>query len=147
MLIDCAQSLAAPPASSLRALIRDAGGMLAAPGAVAYRFNHVGRLAFAPGASMQDIGAHSRLAEAIVQHADQSIEVLTDPCELGAVESQLARNDIRAAMRGVIRRAWQMHRLEDGARAAAGLLALASLEGVTAVYTDAAFADEVLAQV
>ena len=148
VLIDCAQPLAAQGASSLRALLAEAGALRAAPGAVAYRFNHVGRLAFAPGASVQEIGAHSRLAEAIVEHPDHSIEVLTDPSELGAVESQLARNGMRAAMRGVVRRAWCAIPLHSQAlRAARGLLGIAVLDGVAGVYTDAAFADEVLAQV
>ena len=168
VLIDCAQPLAAQGASGLRELLADAGAVLAAPGAVAYRFNHVGRLGFAPGADVQEIGGHSRLAEAIVQHADGSIEVLTDPSELGAVENQLARNGMRAALRGVVRRAWQAVSFEYEARAAAGafgaaaddrgataqilraargLLAIAALDRVAGVYTDAAFPDEVLAQV
>jgi len=144
VLIDCMAPVADALLSSITILLARAGGVLAAKGAVSYRFNHIGRLAFAPGANSRDIAAHARLAEAIIIHADKCIEVLTDPCELGAVETQLARNGLGAGLRGVVHRAWNA--VAVAGSGAAALRSIAALDTVLGVYTDARFPDEILAQ-
>jgi len=146
VLIDCASPVSLTLLSCIRTLLAGAGGMLAAKGALAYRFNHVGRLGFAPGADSREIAAHARFAEAIINHADKCVEVLTDPGELGAVETQLARNGLHPALRGVVHRAWNAVAVPESPAGAEGLLSIAALDTVLGVYTDAVFTDEVLAQ-
>ena len=136
-------------AAQLRRIFAAHGGYLGASGSVAYLFNHVGLLTFAPGTPHEPLLglALEAGAEDVIVNDDGSIEVLTDPIELQSVRAALVRAGFDPVDAEPTRRAAAAVKLTG---AAAGellglLAALARVHHVRSVYTNAEISDEVLA--
>lgn len=151
VLVDCLSDDPGRTAGAVRGAFLSHGGHPGAPGSVAYLFHEVGRLEYPPGARLDSrlrLAWHAG-AEDVVVSQDGAVEVLTDPIELEAVRSRLARAGCEAAASEVTCRA--SIRVELSGAAAAemtGLLrALGSLHDVRSIYTNAEVAGELLASV
>src|SRR5439155_6655620 len=117
------------------------GGNLGTAGSVAFLFKHCGQLVFAPGID------ESRLMEAaldagaddIVDNADRSIEVLTQPHDFVAVKDALAKAGLKPEFAELtMKPATEVSlRGDDGARMQRLLDALESIDDVQDVYTTA----------
>jgi transcriptional/translational regulatory protein YebC/TACO1 len=131
-----------------RQVVREHGGYPAAPGAVSYLFNEVGRLVFPPGTDA------AQLTQMAVQAGAEdvvpaSLEVLTDPIDFDSVRASLQAAGFTPVSAGVTWRAAVTVPLELGAAVSMAHLiqALKNLEDVENVYTNAEIPDEVLAHV
>lgn len=151
LLVDCLTEDRARSRALLRQVLYRHGGYLGAPGSVGYLFNEVGLLIFAPGvapAPLVRAGWHAG-AEDVVVSADGTVEVLTDPNELGAVRARLTRAGFTPVHGAVTARAAASRELQGSA--ASELLALLgelrALPEVRSVYTNAEVASELLAGV
>lgn len=104
MLIECVTQDCERTAGDLRGLFATHGGHLGARGAVAYLFNAVGLLTYAPAAQLArralDAGA-----EDIQPREDALVEVITDPLDFAAVRAALARAGHVAVAAGITQRA------------------------------------------
>jgi transcriptional/translational regulatory protein YebC/TACO1 len=150
VLIDCVARDPEAAREPIRATFRRHGGYLAAPGAVAYLFNQVGLLSY-PSATDGERLARLALragAEDVVVSEDGSIEVLTDPIDCQGVRSHLTKEDLAPESTEVTRRAWDLIAVsgEDARRMLHLLAALASLDDVRNVYSNAALPNEIVAE-
>ena len=149
LLVDCVTSDRPATQRALRSAFRQHGGHLAATGAVAYLFNEVGLLTFAPDTPAAPLRrcAWQAGAEDVIVGPEGAIEVLTDPPELQAVGSRLTRAGFAPLEAEVTWRA--ADRVGVAGEAARELLALIErLHGLTevrSVYTNAEIASELLA--
>jgi transcriptional/translational regulatory protein YebC/TACO1 len=151
LLIDCLTPDPARTAAELRELLEAHGGYLGARGSVAYLFNEVGLLAFPPGTRREPLLglALEAGAEDVIVNEDGSLEVLTDPPDLAAVDASLSRTGFIAADTAVTQRASSRVELSGTAASemVALLAALTNLAEVQSVYTNAEVSDEVLARI
>jgi transcriptional/translational regulatory protein YebC/TACO1 len=151
ILVECSTDDRARTRARLKGVFAEHGGYLGAEAAVAYLFNNVGLLTFAPGAPAEPVRrrAWQSGAEDVLVSADGTIEVLTDPEELTVVASRLTRAGFTPVDAVVTQRAACEVELTGGAgRQLLELIeALARLHEVRSVYTNAEVASELLAGV
>jgi transcriptional/translational regulatory protein YebC/TACO1 len=147
VLIDCRTDDRDRTVAQVRHVVREHGGHLGAQGSVSYLFNDVGRLIFAPGTDP------ARLAKVAVQAGAEdvipaSLEVLTDPVDLGRVRGALQEAGLVLTHAEVTQRASITVPLEgEAAESMVHLIrALKTLNDVENVYTNAEIPDEVLAR-
>ncbi len=149
VLIECVVDDAGSLRARVREMFRHHGGYLGAAGSVEYLFDRVGRLRFGAGVEQEQLkcAAFAAGAEEVLGETDRSWVVLTDPRELTSVQSRLADNGLTAQQADVILRAALTRPLTGVAaeRMRALLAALARLEGVRNVYSNAEISDAFLA--
>ncbi len=151
VMVDCLTDDRDRTACCVRQAFLRHDGHPGAAGSVAYLFKEVGRLIYPAGARLD---ACLRLAwqagaEEVLVGRDGSLEVLTDPAELETVRSSLGHagcEPVRSER--TFRAAVQVELTGEAAlRMAALLQALASLDHVRSVYTNAEMAGELLESV
>jgi YebC/PmpR family DNA-binding regulatory protein len=117
------------------------GGNLGAEGSVAYLFNPVGLLVFAPGTDADALleAALEAGAEDVLNHEDGSIEVLTDPGEFSAIRAALEAAGHRPVTAEVTRRSAVSTALDAaaGERMISLLDTLEEMDDVQHVYSNA----------
>lgn len=151
VIIDCITADRTRTADELRHVFARHGGHLGAGGSVAYLFNTVGVLTFRAYTwepALREL-AFAAGAEDVVVRPDGTLEVLTDPIELGTVHAKLARAGWKPQQRTVTQRAYTAVRLA-GPQAASMARLLADLKHahtVQSVYTNAEISDPILASV
>jgi transcriptional/translational regulatory protein YebC/TACO1 len=152
VIVDCLTDNRTRTVAELRHVFETFGGNLGAPGAVAYLFKPVGRMTYERAADLDLQGlttlGFSAGAEDIVVGAAGSVEVLTDPAELDAVRARLSSAGFVAARCEVTERASVVVPLAGAAAySMLGLLrALAELDHVQGVYSNAEIPDALVAQ-
>ena len=125
------------------------GGNLGTDGSVAYLFNRIGQITFAPGADedqVMDVALEAG-AQDMVAHTDGSLDVTTAWEQLGAVKSALDEAGLipeDAEVTMIASLAVPVDAL--GAQTIMGLVdALEDLDDVQNVYTNVEISDEVMA--
>lgn len=125
------------------------GGNLGTDGSVAYLFNRIGQITFAPGADedqVMDVALEAG-AQDMVAHTDGSLDVTTAWEQLGAVKSALEEAGLipeDAEVTMIASLAVPVDAL--GAQTIMGLVdALEDLDDVQNVYTNVEISDEVMA--
>lgn len=139
----------------LRAMLRHAfrahGGFLGAEGAVSYLFDRVGWLRFSTVADRARLvaAAYAAGAESLSGTGEGAFEVRTDPEEFEAIRLALARQGWLPSAAGVGERAALTLPLAGAAAAHCRELleALAQIEDVRCVYSNAEISDPRLARV
>jgi YebC/PmpR family DNA-binding regulatory protein len=151
LIVDCLTDNHARTVAELRHLFEEHGGHLGAKDSVAYLFNQVGHMMYAPGTlldPLMDVALQAG-AEDVLTNADGSIEVLTDPLDFETVRAQLEADGFPPAQSEITERASTIAALQG--EAAAGLLRLLDqledLDDVLNVYSNAEIPNEVLARV
>jgi transcriptional/translational regulatory protein YebC/TACO1 len=150
VIVDCLTDNPSRAVAQLRQVFARFGGLLGAPGSVAYLFKSVARMSFT---SATDLAALRRLAfdagaEDIVVGPGGSIDVLSDPWEFEAVRTRLVSAGFTPVRIDETERASAAVPLAGSAAVAMLRLlnALRELEEVQSVYTNAEIPDEVVAQ-
>jgi transcriptional/translational regulatory protein YebC/TACO1 len=151
VMLECDTPDRAGMAAELRRVFASHEGHLGAAGSVAYLFNTVGVLAFCAQAGEERLRnlAFEAGAEHVIVRSDGSIEVLTDPIELGVVRRFLAQAGWEAQQARVTERAFTPVRLDavSGVSMSRLLTTLQRVPGVRSIYTNAEISDAVLAGV
>ncbi|MEZ5479543.1 MAG: YebC/PmpR family DNA-binding transcriptional regulator [Thiolinea sp.] len=135
--------------SEVRHAFSKHGGNLGTNGSVAYMFQNIGVLSFAPGADEDAImeAALEAGAEDVVSDEEGGIEVLTTPDTFGAVQNALVAAGFTPDEAEVTMRADNLNPLTD-VEAVEKLLkmveTLEELDDVQEVYTNADISDEVM---
>lgn len=150
VMVDCMTDNRNRTAAEVRHAFSKHGGNLGAAGSVAYLFNELGVLGFAPGVNEERLmeAALEAGAEDVVTDADGSAEVLTAPADYQNVKSALTAAGFEPEVSEVTQRASTLVRLDDPDAAAAVMKmidVLEDLDDVQAVYTNADFPEDVLA--
>jgi transcriptional/translational regulatory protein YebC/TACO1 len=124
---------------AVRAVLLRHGGSGGGLNSVAYLFHPVGVLRYAASSRLSE-RAFEAGAEAVHATTSGAVEVVTDPCDLAGVQRQLGAQGHVAMSAGILYRTQQSVPLSASERArVAGLIAdLQALDGVDAVYTNAA---------
>jgi transcriptional/translational regulatory protein YebC/TACO1 len=150
VIVDCLTDNPSRAVAQLRQVFARFGGLLGAPGSVAYLFKSVARMSFTAAA---DLAALRRLAfdagaEDIVVGPGGSMDVLTDPWEFEAVRRRLVAAGFMPIRIDRTERASARVPLAGSAAVAMLRLlsALRELEEVQSVYSNAEIPDEVVAQ-
>ncbi len=150
VMVDCLTDNRNRTVAEVRHAFSKHGGNLGADGSVAYLFNQVGLLAFAPGADEDSLmdAALDAGAEDVVTHDDGSFEVLTAPADFEVIRDILVARGLVAAGGEITQRASTQARLEgEPAETMLKLLdALEDLDDVQNVYSNAEIADDILAR-
>jgi|GEM_PF-2198675 len=148
VLVDCLTDEPRGTAAAVRSAFFRHGGLPAAPGAVRYLFQEVGRLVFPADARSESLVrlAWEAGAEDVLIGRDGAVEVRTDPIELEAVRSRLERAGFTAAVSAVTQRAATTVSLEGSAadQMKELIAALRRIDGVRRIYTNAEVAGEIL---
>lgn len=103
ILVDCMTDNKNRTVSDVRHAFSKAGGNLGTDGSVAYLFNKVGQIIFAPGSSedkVMDVALEADVDDVNIQK-DGSIEVLTSPETLSKVIDDFKSNQLVYAMASV----------------------------------------------
>ena len=141
LLLECRTEDPERTRTRLRRVFREHGGHLGAQGSVAYLFQRVGLLRYAPGADLERLTrtAFSAGAEDVTVRPGGPIEVLTDPQDFETVRAELCRQQLAPLAAGVTERPALAVRLDgEAARRMVRLIeTLAALEEVCSVYTNA----------
>jgi YebC/PmpR family DNA-binding regulatory protein len=128
-------------AADLRSAFTRYGGYLGANGSIAYLFNKVGLLGFAPGTGARAITAAALEAgaEDVIANADGSVDVLTDPRDFERVKTALEQDGLKPRTAEVTLRSAVSARLgeRDAAAMVELLQALRELDEVQDVYSNA----------
>ncbi len=138
-------------ASDVRFAFTKTGGNLGTDGSVAYLFNKLGRISFAPGADedrILEVGLEAG-AEDVVTNDDGSIDVFTTPVAFGAVKDALDAAGLVAENAEVAMIPATYSTIEDieVAQKIIKLIdMLEDLDDVQNVYTNADFSAEVMDQ-
>ena len=141
LLLECRTEDPEHTRARLRRAFREHGGHLGAQGSVAYLFDRVGLLRYAPGVDLERLTrtALAAGAEDVTGRPGGPIEVLTDPEDFETVRAELCRQQFAPLAAEVTERpalAAPLH--GEAARRMRGLIeTLAALEEVCAVYTNA----------
>jgi YebC/PmpR family DNA-binding regulatory protein len=150
VIVECLTEERSRTADELRHLLARHGGHLGAHGSVAYLFNPVGVLGFAPGTRAERLlgAALDAGAEDVVAHPDGSFEVLTAPADFDAVRAALVMAGLEPATAEVTQRSAATADLaiEDAEKMLRLLEALEDRDDVQSVHTNAQIPDEVLAR-
>jgi YebC/PmpR family DNA-binding regulatory protein len=141
VIVDCLTDNRTRTVADIRHAFSKNGGNLGTAGSVAFLFKHCGQLVFAPGID------ESRLMEAaldagaddIIDNADGSIEVLTQPHDFVAVKDALVKAGLKPDLAELTMKPATEVSLtgDDAARMQKLLDALESIDDVQDVYTTA----------
>lgn len=147
ILVECLTDNRNRTVSDVRNAFTRRGGNLGTDGSVAYLFNRVGQILFAPGANEEAIMevALDAGAEDIVSHDDGSIEVLTPWEDFLAVKDALqAAGHMPQSGEVAMIASTMVEQDADSAEKVLALIdALDDLDDVQNVYTNAAFPNSV----
>ena len=136
--------------SEVRHAFSKHGGNMGTSGSVAYMFNNIGILSFAPGADEEAImeAALDAGADDVITDEEGGIEVITTPEAFGSVQNALVEAGFTSDESEVTMRADNLPPVD--VEAAAKLLkmldTLEELDDVQEVYTNADISDEVMEQ-
>ena len=151
VMVDCLTDNRSRTVAELRHLFAEAGGGLGARGSVAYLFNQVGHMIYAPGTHLDELMAVALQAgaEDVLASADGTIEVLTDPLDFETVRAQLEADGFPPAHSEITERASTTAALQGEAAVCMVRLLeqLEDLDDVLNVYSNAEIPNEVLARV
>lgn len=151
LLVDCLTDDRARTVAELRHTFAEHGGQLGADGSVAYLFNQVGYMSYAPGTNLDHLMAVALQAgaEDVLANEDGSLEVLTDPLDFQTVRAQLQADGFPPAASEITQRASTTAALQgEAAECMVRLIdRLEDLDDVLNVYTNAEIPNEVLARV
>jgi transcriptional/translational regulatory protein YebC/TACO1 len=147
VLVECLTDDRQRVGARLRTVFRENGGHLGAAGSVSYLFYTVGVLIY-PQATDGELLRRVALdagAEEVVSGGGRTLEVLADPLDLEAVRTVLTQRGLPPATVEVTQRASASLALAgEAAQLMQRLLGkLGGLDGVRAVYSNAAIADDV----
>ncbi|MFT4171519.1 MAG: YebC/PmpR family DNA-binding transcriptional regulator [Rhodocyclaceae bacterium] len=147
VMVDCLTDNKTRTVADVRHAFSKFGGNMGTDGCVAFQFKHCGQLLFAPGTSEDALmeAALEAGAEDVVTNDDGSIEVITAPYEMPAVQDALQKAGFKAEFAEVSMKplnqteltgddAFKMHKLLD---------ALESLDDVQEVYTSAEIDEDI----
>ncbi|OIQ88507.1 putative transcriptional regulatory protein [mine drainage metagenome] len=100
VMVDCLTDNRQRTVADVRHAFSKYGGNLGTDGSVAFLFKHCGTLLFAPGADEDKImeAALEAGAEDVISNDDGSIEVITAPNDLSAVQAALEAAGLKAEM-------------------------------------------------
>jgi YebC/PmpR family DNA-binding regulatory protein len=119
------------------------GGNMGSEGSVAFLFNHVGQLLFAPGTNEDKLmeAALDAGADDVVAHEDGSLEVLAGPYQFAAVRAALEKAGFKAELAEVTMKPANETELggDEAAKMQKLLDTLDGLDDVQDVYTSAVF--------
>ncbi|QID19335.1 YebC/PmpR family DNA-binding transcriptional regulator [Nitrogeniibacter mangrovi] len=146
VIVDCLTDNKTRTVADVRHAFSKYGGNLGTDGCVAFQFDHVGQLMFAPGTDEDALmeAALEAGADDVVTNDDGSIEVITDPGEFSDVKEALEAAGFTAEIGEVIMKPQNETELtgDDAAKMQKLLDALESLDDVQEVYTSAVFDEE-----
>jgi YebC/PmpR family DNA-binding regulatory protein len=141
ILVDCMTDNRVRTVAEVRHAFSKYGGNLGAEGSVAFQFQHVGQLVFAPGTSEDKVMevALEAGADDVIADDDGAIEVLTAPPQFEAVRDALEKAGLKAEVAEVTMRASNTVALagEDAQRMQKLLDVLEDLDDVQEVYHNA----------
>jgi len=148
VMVDCLSDNRNRTVAEVRHAFSKAGGNLGTDGSVAYMFNKVGILSYAPGADEDAImeAALEAGAEDVVTNDDGSVDVLTSPDDYTAVVDAMKAAGMEPAASEVTMRAENLTTVdvETGEKIMRLIEALEDLDDVAEVYSNADIPDEVL---
>ena len=106
-MVDCLTDDRTRTVAELRHAFTECGGQLGADGSVAYLFNQVGYMSYAPGTNLDHLMAVALQAgaEDVLANEDGSLEVLTDPMDFLTVRAQLEADCFPPALSEITERA------------------------------------------
>lgn len=143
VIVDCLTDNKVRTVADVRHAFSKFGGNLGTDGCVAFQFDHVGQLMFAPGTDEDALmeAALEAGAEDVIANEDGSIEVITNPGEFSDVKDKLDAAGFKAEFGEVTMKPQNETELtgDDVARMQKLLDALDSLDDVQEVYTSAVF--------
>jgi len=143
VIVDCLTDNKVRTVADVRHAFSKYGGNLGTDGCVAFQFDHVGQLMFAPGIDEDAImeAALEAGADDVIVNDDGSIEVITGPAELTDVKEALDAAGFTAEVGEVIMKPQNETELtgDDAAKMQKLLDALDSLDDVQEVFTSAVF--------
>jgi YebC/PmpR family DNA-binding regulatory protein len=150
VIVDCMSDNRNRTVSEVRHAFTKCGGNLGTSGSVAYLFEKVGQLYYAPGCDEDKILEIALEAGArdIINNDDGSVEVLTDPEAFEAVKNALESAALKAEDAEVTMRAGTDSRLEgdEAVKMLRLLEMLEDLDDVQEVYSNADIDEDALAQ-
>jgi len=145
VIVDCMTDNRTRTVADVRHAFSKHGGNLGTDGSVAFLFQHVGQIVFAPGSNEDKVmeAAIDAGADDVITHEDGSIEVIAAPNEFIAVKDALAKAGLKPEFAEVVMKPITEvdMRGEDAQRMQKLLDALESLDDVQDVYTSAAIED------
>lgn len=145
LIVDCLTDNRTRTVADVRHAFSKNGGNLGTAGSVAFLFKHCGQLVFAPGVDESRLmdAALDAGADDIVNNADGSIEVLTQPHDFVAVKDALTKAGLKPELAELTMKPTTEVALagDDGARMQKLLDALEAIDDVQDVYTTAAIED------
>ena len=143
VIVDCLTDNKTRTVADVRHAFSKFGGNLGTDGCVAFQFDHVGQLMFAPGTDEDALmeAALEAGAEDVIANDDDSLEVITDPGQFHAVKEALEAAGFTAEFGEVTMKPQNETELgeDDAARMQKLLDALDALDDVQEVYTSAVF--------
>ena len=150
VLIECTTDNRNRTVSEVRHAFSKCGGNLGTDGSVAYLFNKVGVITFAPGTGEEQVmdAAIDAGAEDIDSDDDGSVEVTTSPEAFHAVRQGLEAAGLQPESAEIVQRAATEVSVteEDGQRVLKLLDALEELDDVQDVYSNADFPETLLSE-
>ncbi len=150
VMVDCLTDNRNRTVAEVRHAFSKFGGNLGADGSVAYLFNHVGQMMFAPGTDEETVmeAAIEAGAEDVIVENDGSIEVLTEPTEFETVRDAIEGSGLKVESAELTMRASTSAELDekDAGSMVKLLEMLEDLDDVQEVYSNADISDEVLAK-
>ena len=142
VIVDCLTDNRTRTVADIRHAFSKNGGNLGTAGSVAFLFKNCGQLVFAPGIDESRLmeTALDAGADDIIDNADGSIEVLTQPHDFVAVKDALAKAGLKPDLAELTMKPATEVSLtgDDAARMQKLLDALESIDDVQDVYTTAA---------
>ena len=145
VIVDCLSDNKTRTVADVRHAFSKNGGNLGTDGCVAFQFDHVGQLLFAPGTDEEALmeAAIEAGAEDVVTNDDDSIEVITSPGDFSNVKDALEAAGFTAELAEVTMKPQNETELsgDDAEKMQRLLDALESLDDVQEVYTSAVFDD------
>jgi YebC/PmpR family DNA-binding regulatory protein len=150
VMVDCQTDNHTRTVADVRHAFAKHGGHLGTDGSVAYLFNRLGVLNYAPGTNEDKVmeAALEAGAEDVVTGGDGSIEVLTAPENFSAVVDAMTRAGLKPEHAEVTQRAAidVMLAGEDAEKVWKLIEMLEELDDVQHVYSNAHFPDELMQQ-
>ena len=141
VIVDCLTDNRTRTVADIRHAFSKNGGNLGTAGSVAFLFKHCGQLVFAPGIDESRLmeTALDAGADDIIDNADGSIEVLTQPHDFVAVKDALVKAGLKPDLAELTMKPATEVSLtgDDAARMQKLLDALESIDDVQDVYTTA----------
>lgn len=141
IIVDCMTDNRIRTVAEVRHAFSKYGGNMGAEGSVAFLFNHVGQLLFAPGTAEDKLmeAALDAGAEDIVTNDDGSIEVITGPYDFSRARASLEQAGFKAEFGEVTMKPTAENVLtgDDAVKMQKLLDELEALDDVQEIYTSA----------